>query len=242
MTNINILIPSMGKSLFFKDSYFPKPMIEIAGKTMLEHVVENYRGIPQRHFIFVFSHDDCAEFHLDASARILAGPEADILILGNRTAGALCTCLMAVESINDDTPLWIANCDQVIDADYNEVIGKFEAEGAAAGVITFDSIHPRWSYARVKDGEVVEVAEKRPLSKYAIAGAYYFRHGRDFVNAAERAILKDAQINGQFYISASINEVILSGGRVSSYHIERGQYHSFYSPEKIQDYEKGMES
>lgn len=238
---INILIPSMGKSLFFKDSYFPKPMIEIAGKTMLEHVVENYRDVPARRFIFVFSHEDSAEFHLDASARILAGAEAEILILGNRTAGALCTCLMAVGSINNDTPLWISNCDQIIDVDYNDVIGKFEGEGASAGVITFDSIHPRWSYARVKDSEVVEVAEKRPLSKHAIAGAYYFRHGREFIEAAEKAILKDTQVNGQFYISASINEVILSGGKVSFYHIPRERYHSFYSPEKIQDYEKGME-
>lgn len=234
----NVLIPSIGKSLFFKDSYFPKPMIEVAGKTMLEQVVENYKELKERRFIFVFDQKDCGEFHLDESARILTQPQTDILVLENETAGALCTCLMAVKMIGNDNPLFIANCDQIIDVDYNAVIKKFESENADAGVITFDSIHPRWSYARIKVDEVIEVAEKRPLSKNAIAGFYYFKHGRDFVSAAETAILKDNQYNGKFYISSSLNEIILRGKKVGYYPITRESYHSFYSPEKIQDYEE----
>lgn len=235
---INVLIPSGGKSLFFKDSYFPKQMIEVDGRTMLEQVVNNYKGLLDCHFIFVFDHKDCVEFHLDESARILTEPNTDILVLDNETAGALCTCLMAVSQIGNDDPLFIVNCDQIIDVDYNEVLKYFQEMNAAAGAITFESIHPRWSYARVKDGEVNEVAEKRPLSKHAIAGFYYFEHGKDFIEAAKKVILKDNNYKGKYYISASLNEIILNGKKVGYYEVDRNSYHSFYSPEKIKEYER----
>ena len=139
---INILVPSMGRSLFFQDSYFPKPMIEIAGKTMLEKLAENYSTLPEKKFIFVFSRKDCTEFHLDDSAKILTDYNAEVVVLEDQTAGALCTCLMAVDLVCNDSPLIITNNDQIIDADFPRVLAKFEAEGAQAGLITFDSIHP----------------------------------------------------------------------------------------------------
>ncbi|MBQ7543339.1 MAG: glycosyltransferase family 2 protein [Synergistaceae bacterium] len=237
---INILIPSMGKSLFFKDSYFPKPMIEVAGKTMLEQLAENFSTIPDRRFIFIFSRKDCTEFHLDESAKILTDYAAEVIVLEEETAGALCTCLMAADLINSESPLIISNADQIISTDFAGILAKFEDESAEAGLITFDSIHPRWSYARIKDGEVIEVAEKRPLSKNAIAGFYWYRHGSTFIRAAQRAVLKGSELNGRYYISSSVNEVILEGGKVAYFPVGRDCYHSFYSPEKITDYEEGL--
>lgn len=235
---VNILIPSMGRSTFFEYSFFPKPLIEINGKTMLETVIENYTNVDLKNYIFVFDEKDCSEFHLDSSAKILS-PLSIVIKLRNQTKGALCTCLMTVEHINNDTPLIITNSDQIIDVDYKKVIEHFENIDADAGVITFPSIHPRWSYAKKQGNEIIEVAEKRPLSKNAIAGFYYFQKGSDFVESAKQAIIKDNSINGKFYISASINEIILSGKKVSYYDIPKEKYHSFYSPEKIKEYEEG---
>lgn len=232
-----ILIPSMGKSLFFADSYFPKPMIEINGKTMLEHIIEDYKSIEDKRFIFVFSEEDCRRFHLDDSTRILTNNNVDILMLKNETQGALCTCLMAVEYIQDADPLIIANCDQVISEDYSKIIDSFEASGDDAGVIVFDSIHPRWSYIKADGDEVVETAEKRPLSKNAIAGFYYFKKGNDFVESAKQVIRKDNRLEGRFYISAAMNEMILYGKKVGYYRISKNDYHSFYSPEKVREFE-----
>ncbi len=234
----NVLIPSMGKSLFFKDSYFPKQMIEVGGKTILEHVVENFKTLDDYHFIFVFEHKDCAEFHLDESVKILTDNDADVLVLENQTAGALCTSLMATPWINNSEQLIIANCDQILDVNYQEVIKTFEEKSCGAGAITFDSVHPRWSYVKIDDEDnVVEVAEKRPLSKHAIAGFYYFDQGKKFIEAAERVILKDNNINGMYYISSSLNEMILKGEKVGYFEISRDKYHSFYSPEKLKEYE-----
>lgn len=234
---INVLLPAMGASTFFKDSYFPKPMYEIKGKTMLELVIEDYTGLDLKNYIFVFSDEDCRKFHIDASARILASA-TKVIKLKNQTAGALCTCLMAIEYINDDTELIIANSDQIIDIDYRNVIAYFHEQHADAGVITFPNIHPRWSYARKQGNEVVEVAEKRPLSQNAIAGFYYYRKGSDFVEAAKKAILKQNNLDGCYYISASINELILMNKKICFYDISKEQYKSFYSPAKIKEFEE----
>ena len=85
----------------------------------------------------------------------------------------------------------------------------------------------------------MEVAEKRPLSKNAIAGFYYYKHGKDFIEAAKRALLKQNNLDGKYYISASINELILAGKKVCHYEVDKERYNSFYSPAKIKEYEEG---
>lgn len=229
----------MGTSPFFKDAYFPKPLIEINGKTMLELVVDNYKNLEQKSFTFVFNDNDCKKFHLDASVRILT-PASHVIRLHNQTAGALCTCLMAIDYVNNEVPLINAGSDQIIDVDYRDAVKYFDESGADAGIITFPDIHPRWSYARTSGSDVVEVAEKRPLSKNAIAGFYYYNHGKDFVTAAKKALLKQNHLDGTYYISASINELILLGKKVCYYEISKEQYKSFYSPAKIKEYEESI--
>ena len=220
----NILLPSMGTSEFFKDSYFPKPLTEIKGKTMLELMTVNYESIREKNYIYIFPEQDCAQFHLDASARLLQ-PSCNVIKLRAQTKGALCTCLMA-------------NADQIIDVDYEEVFRHFDAMEADAGVITFPNIHPRFSYVRTDGAEVVEVAEKRPLTKKAIAGFYYYRKGSDFVQSAKKALLKRNEVNGVYYLSSSMNEMILMGKKVGYYDVGKEAYHSFYSPAKIMEYEE----
>lgn len=236
---LNVLLPAMGASTFYKDSFFPKPLYEINGKTMLEMVVDDYKSLNPKQYIFVFSDEDCMKFHLDASAKILSSA-SKVIKLRNQTAGALCTCLMAIDYINDNTSLIIANADQIINVDYRDVVKQFQDENDDAGVITFSNIHPRWSYCRKVEKEIVEVAEKRPLSRDAIAGFYYFKKGSDFVEAAKKALIKQNSLDGHYYISASINEMILMGKRVGYYDIDNEQYKSFYSPAKVKEYEESL--
>lgn len=236
---INVLLPAMGTSAFFKDAYFPKPLTEINGKTMIEMVIEDYKSLNPQSYIFVFNDDDCRKFHLDSSVSILA-PMSKVIKLHNQTAGALCTCLMAIDYINNEDPLIIANSDQIIDIDYVKVIDYFNSNNADAGMITFTSIHPRWSYANICNDEVIEVAEKRPISKNAIAGFYYYRKGKYFIDAAKKAMLKQNNLDGRYYISSSMNELILMGKKVGYYKIHNNLYKSFYSPAKIKEYEEGI--
>ena len=241
---LNILVPMAGRSEFFdsKTYVFPKPLFEINGIPMIELVVKNLDIIDNgKQFHFVISADDCDRFHLDHTLRLLTDGRCNLLRLDRETRGAACSCLMAIESINNEMPLIISNADQIIEHDLNEVLDYFEDGGYDAGVICFESVHPRWSYVLLNEnGLIIETAEKRPISKNAVAGFYYFRYGADFVAAAMRSIEKDANVNGLYYIAPALNEMILDRKKLGIYKIENSQYHSFYSPQKVKEYLKKL--
>lgn len=233
---VSVLVPAMGESNFFKDYFYPKFMLDVDGKTVLERVIDNFECIQDKHMIFILNREECNRFHIDQSIKILTNGKSSIIVLKNRTGGALCTCMLAIREIDSDEPLIVVNSDQIIDVDYGNVLDYFEGRKLDAGVITFPSIHPRWSYVKTEGDYVVESAEKRPLSNRAIAGFYYYHRGSDFVEAAQRAILKGNAHEGKYYISASINELILMGRRIGCYEIDRKMYHSFYSPDNVEQY------
>jgi NDP-sugar pyrophosphorylase family protein len=239
---INVLIPLGGLSTFFdSDEYpFPKPLIEINGKLMIEMVIENYAQVREPHrFIFIVPQNDCKKYHLDDTLNLLTDSNCEIVLLGNETKGAACSALMAIDHIDSGDKLLISNGDQFIDADMNEVFSFFDERGSDGGVISFRAVHPKWSYVRLDEkGEIVETAEKRPISNNAIAGFYYFRHGTDFVRSAMRSIEKDASVNGIYYISPTLNEMVLENKKLDVYRIDTRQYYSFYSPQKIKEFEK----
>ena len=237
---INVLIPLAGKNQFFPEAEypFPKPLIEFNGKTMIEHIIDNFSSIQkEKQFIFIVNSEDCKKYHLDNVLNILTNHTCQIIKLDNGTKGAACSAMMAVEYIDNDMPLVISNADQLFDISLDEVIQSFEKSDA--GVITFESIHPRWSYVRLNENNLVsETAEKRPISKSAIAGFYYFKYGKDFISSASKMIKKDASVNGYYFVSPTLNEMVLENKTINIFQIENAKYHTFYTPQKIKEYER----
>jgi NDP-sugar pyrophosphorylase family protein len=242
MSKLNIVIPLAGKSIFFNDSeyIYPKPLIEINNKTMIQLVIENLSLIKSdKRFIFILNRQDCTKYHLDDVLSLLTDKKCDIIVLEKETKGAACSVLMAIDKINNGEPLIIANADQLFDIDLNKVLDTFDKNSVDAGVICFEAVHPRWSFVRLNEkNKIIETAEKRPISKNAIAGFYYFKQGKDFVAAAMGSIRKDANVDGLYYISPTFNELVLSSKNLEIFSIPKEKYHTFYTPQKIKEYEE----
>lgn len=238
---LNILVPLGAQSMFFNtpDYPFPKPLIEINGKPMIQHVIDNLSTIAEeKRFIFILRDEDCTRYHLDSTIRLLAGADCLIVRTLSSAKGAACSALLAVEHIGNDDTLLIVNGDQLFDTDMNLLLARLRAGASDAGCLTFESVHPRWSYVRLEgEGEIVETAEKNPISRHAIAGLYYFARGADFVAAAKLSIVKDCSVEGLFYIAPVLNELILQGLRLKAVALPAGSYHTFYTPKKIEEYE-----
>jgi len=239
---MQILIPISGHSPFFpkEEFYFPKPLIEIAGKPMIELVIEQLQHqFSEARFIFVVDRDDSRSFSLDRTLSLLVGTKSTIVEKPGRTSGALCSCLLAIDSLDLEQPLIIANSDQIFEIDLAQLVSTFASNHAASGVITFDSVHPRWSYV-VDDGagNVLQAFEKRVKSRHAIAGFYFFETAHQFIEAAKQVILNDVQTDGMYFISSVLNEIILGGRSVLHLPIHSRYYHSFYAPSKIQEFER----
>lgn len=240
---LNVLIPLAGPTPYFNitDFPFPKPLIEIRGKLMVEHVITNLNTINiEKRYIFLLRDEDCVRFHLDETIRLLAGPHAVLIRIAGQTRGAVCSSLLAIEHIDNDESLVISNGDQLFQNGLSKHVPKLLADAHDGGCIVFDSVHPRWSYVRLDhQSRIIEAAEKRPISKQAIAGIYAFSRGKDFVTGAKESIRKGASHEGQFYISSVLNELILMNRTLIAYSVPKTEYVTFYSPQKIAEYESG---
>lgn len=241
MSKLQILTPVSTSSDFFpqKDYFFPKPLIDIKGQGMIYRYIDNItKDFENFNISFVINSHISREFSLAESLRLYLGNNnVNVIERLSQTNGALCSCLLAIDSLDKDLPLIISNYDQVINTDFKDVLKFFNDNNADAGVITFNSLHPRWSYVIMDDQENVNQAvEKKVISKNAIAGFYYYKKSSYFFDAAMNAVLNNATKNGIFYLSSSINELILSGKKILNYEIDASDYNSFYSPEAVKKF------
>ena len=238
---MNVVVLMSGDSRVFAEAgyIYPKSLIEIAGRPMIEHVLACYRPLSElgATFTFVVRGDESARYHLPAILKLLM-PQATVVESPKPTAGAACSALLAVDLIDSDTPLVLCNGDQVIEADLKAVVEDFRQRELDGGIVVFDAVHPRWSFVKVDaDDLVIEASEKRPISRLATAGFYWFRRGADFVAAAQSMIAKDAHVNGAFYVCPSYNEMILDQARIGISRLAAERYHSLANPSSIQDFE-----
>jgi dTDP-glucose pyrophosphorylase len=218
---MNVLIPMAGAgSRFAAAGYtFPKPLIEVRGKPMIQVVVENINV--EAHFIFIVQKEHYEKYNLKQLLNLIA-PGCDIIQVDGVTEGAACTTLLAKELINNGEPLLMANSDQFVEWNSNECLYAFTADTIDGGIVTFEATHPKWSFAKLdENGFVSEVAEKKPISNIATVGIYYWKKGSDYVKYAEQMIQKNIRVNNEFYVCPVFNEAIADGKKIRTKHIER---------------------
>ena len=217
---MNVLIPMAGAGSRFEQAgyTFPKPLIDVNGKPMIQRVVENL-NIDARH-IFIVQKSHYEQYSLQHTLNLIS-PNCKIVQVEGITEGAACTTLLAKEFINNNEPLILANSDQYVEWDSNQFMYSCMADQIDGSILTFKSTHPKWSYAKVNDsGFVTEVAEKKPISDNATVGIYFWKRGKDYVNCAETMIKKNIRVNNEFYVCPVYNEALLIGGRIKTFHID----------------------
>jgi HAD superfamily hydrolase (TIGR01509 family) len=205
---LNVLIPMAGAGSRFEQAgyTFPKPLIEVRNKPMIQVVVENLNL--DANYIYVVQKAHREKYNLDTLLNLLT-PGCKIVETDGLTEGAACTALLAKEYIDNDNPLFFANSDQFVEWDSNEFMYKMQETDADGGIVTFTATHPKWSFAKTdENGLVTEVAEKNPISDIATVGYYYWKHGSDFVKYAEQMIEKNIRVNNEFYVCPVFNQAI----------------------------------
>jgi HAD superfamily hydrolase (TIGR01509 family) len=220
-SRLNVLIPMAGAgSRFMQQGYtFPKPLIEVNGKPMIQVVVENLNI--DAHYIFIVQEEHYEKYNLKYLLNLIA-PGCDIVQVNGVTEGAACSTLLAKDYINSDAPLLIANSDQYIEWNSNEYMYAFTADEIDGGIITFEASHPKWSYAKIGDnGFISEVAEKKVISNEATVGIYYWKHGSDYVKYAEDMIAKNIRVNNEFYICPVFNQAIEDDKKIKAKRVNK---------------------
>ena len=218
---LNVLIPMAGLGSRFKDAgyVFPKPLVEVDGKPMIQAVVESL-GVNAQ-YTYIVQKEHYERYNLSYLLNLIT-PNCNIVQVDGVTEGAAVTCLLATEYIDNDSPLIMANSDQIVEWNSRQFVYDLMTKNADGGIATFKSTHPKWSYAKVDQaGLVTEVAEKKPISDIATVGIYYWKHGSDFVKYAKQMIEKNIRTNNEFYVCPVFNEAISENKRIFTSDIKK---------------------
>ena len=217
---MNVLIPMAGAGSRFEQAgyTFPKPLIEVNNKPMIQVVVDNLNI--EANYIYIVQKSHRSKYNLDSLLNLIT-PDCKIVEVDGITEGAACSALLAKEHIDNDDPLFFANSDQVAEWNSSEFLYKMQETNSDGGILTFKSTHPKWSFAKLDEfGLVQEVAEKNPISDNATVGYYYWKHGSDFVKYAEQMIERDIRVNNEFYVCPVFNQAIEAGLKILSFNAD----------------------
>jgi NDP-sugar pyrophosphorylase family protein len=219
---INVVIPMAGLGSRFAAEGFvkPKPFIDVNGQPMIVRVLENL-SIPNAFYYLV-----ALKEHLLAEHKLIKIIENQFPVkfipIDKLTEGTACTILFAREYINNDTPLLIANSDQLIAIDVNEFLIDATDRNLDGSILTFIDLekNPKWSFVEVDSfGHVVRLKEKEAISDIATVGIYYFAKGKDFVNGSIDMIISKDRVNNEFYTSHVYNYILRNNKNIGIYDI-----------------------
>lgn len=219
--SLNVVIPMAGAGSRFVNAgfSFPKPLISIGEKPMIQLALENLNV--SANFIFIVRRDHYETYNLESMLKIIA-PGCQIIISDGVTEGACCSTLLAEQYIDNDAPLLIANSDQYIEWESGAFFHAMNAPHIDGGILTFENTHPKWSYIRLDEhGNVAVLREKEVISNQATVGIYYWTRGADYVRYAKQMIAKNIRVNNEFYVAPVYNEAIADGLKFKSYVVDK---------------------
>ncbi len=223
------LIPMAGAgSRFADDGYVtPKPLLPVLGKPMVVSAADALPASDQ--YIFIVRDFQIRQYQVDQHLKNHF-PDCKIITLDHLTEGQAVTCLYAKDAINNDQELVIGASDNGMIYSRND----FEAAKLEADALVFSFrnnpavIEKPQAYGWIKttdDNNVERMSVKIPISDkpendHAVVGAFWFKKGRIFVEAAERMIDQNRRINNEFYVDECINDLLELGYNVKVFEIE----------------------
>lgn len=207
---MKVIIPLAGKGTRLRPHTHvtPKPMLRIAGKPVMDYVMDDVKalgGVEQ--VVYITGHLKAA---VEAHAREDIGLPAVFVeqAVQDGTAGAVALARPYV-----DGPVLIIFVDTIFDADLT-VIARTDADGIVwtkevedyqrFGVVVTDA-----------DGHMTRIVEKpsTPISKRANIGLYYIRNWRLLYEAIDHVLARPAN-NGEYYLTDAFQYMIDRGAKI----------------------------
>lgn len=238
------LIPMAGEGSRFKAEGYttPKPLIPVLGKPMVVQAAESLPVADD--YIFICRAFHISEYGIDQHLKAHY-PEAKIITVDALTEGQASTCLLAKDLINNDQALAIGASDNGMQYD----MAAFEAATKDADCLVFTfrnnvTVVPKpqqYGWVAVdQTGKATKVSVKVPISDnpirdHAVVGAFWFRKGSLFVEAAEKMIARNRRVNNEFYVDECINELIEAGYNVRAFEVDK--YVCWGTPNDLRTFE-----
>lgn len=225
---VQLVIPMSGLGKRFLDAGYkdPKPLIQVDGKPMVQHVVELFPGVEDVTFI---CNKEFLESGFSTSLQCVR-PDAKILGVPKGLRGPVEVVVQVASEIDDDRPVIVSYCDYGTVWNFQAFLE--DAENHDGAIACYRGFHPHMlgtdNYAFVKEenGVLVDIKEKEPftedrMSEYASNGTYFFSSGKMMKSYFQKLIEFGSTVRGEFYVSMVYKLMSQDGLRSRVYEIDK---------------------
>ncbi len=206
---MKVVIPLAGYGTRLRPHTFtkPKPLINVAGKPVLAHLLDKLSELDVSEYIFVVGYlgDQIADYlnkHYDFPAHFVEQKE----MLGQSHA-----IYLAREHLQTDEPIFIVFGDHIFETGF----GLIRNATSEAVIYVKEVEDPRrYGVVMLNDNKhVVRIIEKdpNPPSNLAVIGLYYVNSSRKMIAALERQIQEGRKTKNEFYIADALQYLIDDG-------------------------------
>jgi dTDP-glucose pyrophosphorylase len=207
---MNIIIPLGGLGKRFKDDGYinPKPLINILGKPMIFHVLDNL-VLKKEDNLFIIFNKELNKYSFNTILKNKYN-NINLIELNKQTDGAAETILIGLNNISKNL---LNKKFILLDSDtfYNiDIINIFRNEEKNLIFSFIDNQeNPIFSYLNINDNNIItDIKEKVKISDYANTGCYCFNNGNNLKKYCEKIVNTNIRENNEYYISCVIKEML----------------------------------
>ena len=202
---LKIIIPMAGYGKRLRPHTWsrPKQLLSLAGKTVIEHVMDTFKSLPADmdvEYVFIVGYlgDKIKEFMTQEH------PDLKIhYVVQEEMKGQSHAIYLAKDMI--DGPMIMVFADTLIETDLGFL------KGEKSDVVAWVKPVPdprRFGVAEIDpDQRVTRLIEKPKAmdNNLALVGFYYFKDGRQLIAAIEKQLDQKVQLKGEFFLADAIN-------------------------------------
>lgn len=240
--NYQLVIPMTGKGTRFKAAGYSelKPFIPVAGKTIIEHILEMYPNRTQTLFIVNLSDPDL-ENH--KTLLQMLSPGCVIAEIEDHNLGPSYAIQKAAGYISIDRPVVVNYADFAGVWSESEFLELLKTNHAC--ILTYTGFHPhmlrntKYAYVRKLNDRVIGIQEKQPFTdqpmlEEASAGAYGFQSGKILLDAIAKQMEQRLTLNAEFYTSLTFVPIIEDSMSVVTLLMQK--FYQWGTPEDLEDW------
>ncbi|MDK2819748.1 MAG: hypothetical protein KFW07_02835 [Mycoplasmataceae bacterium] len=241
MRDIIVVIPAGGSGERFNDTEFInlKPFINLLGKSMFEWLLIGFKSNKYNVEFKIIIREQFKEQYIDEIDYLTKKYNVDFHYINLVTEGTTSTALFLYDEMNNDDFLLLANCDQIVDINFDDFLDEHFALKVDGSILVFDNLtrENKWSYVKVDRNNMIELVKaKDPISNLAVVGWYCYTKSKYFLSAGIKQIINLDKVNGEYYLCPTFNYLIKEGKKIGAIKISTSKMHAVGTPEDLRIY------